>query len=48
VRLAGTYGDGPAWLGAPFAPFDTTGEARNNMNLSLTLDRLSDRRSLLK
>jgi hypothetical protein len=48
VRLQGTYGDGPAWLGAPYAPFDTAGEARNNMNLNLTMERLSDRRSLLK
>jgi hypothetical protein len=48
VRLNGIYGDGPAWLGPAYAPFDTTGNARNNMNLQVTLDRLSDRRSLLK
>src|SRR5260370_38619326 len=45
VRLQGTHGDGPAWLGAPYAPFDTAGEARNNMNLNLTMQRLSDRRA---
>jgi hypothetical protein len=48
VRLGGIYGDGPAWLGTPYAPFDTAGNARNNMNLSVMLDRLADRRSLLE
>jgi len=48
VRMNGVYGDGPAWLGAPYAPFDTTGNARRNMNLQVTTDRLDDRRSLLK
>jgi uncharacterized protein (DUF1501 family) len=48
VRLAGIYGDGPAWLGSAYAPFDTAGEARNNMDLRGTLDRLADRRTLLK
>jgi hypothetical protein len=48
VRLNGIYGDGPAWLGTSYAPFDTSGNARGNMNLQVTLDRLSERRSLLK
>ncbi len=48
VRLENIYGDGPAWLGAAYAPFDTRGNARNNMNLQVTQDRLSDRRTLLK
>lgn len=48
VRLGGIYGDGPAWLGTPFAPFDVGGNARRNMNLQVPLDRLSDRRELLK
>jgi hypothetical protein len=48
VRLNGIYGDGPAWLGAPYAPFDTAGSARRNMNLNLALKQLADRRSLLK
>jgi hypothetical protein len=48
VRLNGTYGDGPSWLGSSYAPFDTGGNARNNMNLKVALDRLADRRSLLK
>lgn len=47
VRLGGIYGDGPAWLGAANAPFDSGGQARNNMNLTVGLDRLSDRRGLL-
>jgi hypothetical protein len=48
VRLGGTYGDGPAWLGAACSPFDTSGNARGNMDLRVAKDRLSDRRSLLK
>jgi hypothetical protein len=48
VRLSGIYGDGPAWLGSPYAPFDTGGNARTNMNLKVTPDNLQDRRSLLK
>jgi hypothetical protein len=48
VRLSGILGDGPAWLGAPYAPFDVGGNARNNMNLKVTLDNLADRRELLK
>jgi hypothetical protein len=48
VRLAGIYGDGPAWLGSAYAPFDTGGNAQSNMNLKVTLDGLSERRSLLK
>ncbi|MFN4260406.1 MAG: DUF1501 domain-containing protein [Gemmataceae bacterium] len=48
VRLGGILGDGPAWLGASYAPFDIGGNARRNMNLQVSADRLSDRRSLLK
>jgi hypothetical protein len=48
VRLSGILGDGPAWLGSAYAPFDTGGSARNNMNLKVALDRLYERRSLLK
>ena len=48
VRLNGIYGDGPAWLGSAYAPFDTGGNAQSNMSLKVALDRLSDRRSLLK
>ena len=48
VRMNGILGDGPSWLGSAFAPFDTAGNARNNMNLQVTMDRLNDRRSLLR
>ena len=48
VRSGCILGDGPSWLGAPYAPFDVGGNARNDMNLKVTLDNLSDRRSLLK
>jgi hypothetical protein len=48
VRLSGLYADGPHWLGAAYAPFDVGGQARNNLNLQVALDRLDDRRSLLK
>jgi hypothetical protein len=48
VRLGGILGDGPSWLGAPYAPFETAGNARRNMNLQVALERLNDRRSLLK
>jgi Protein of unknown function (DUF1501) len=48
VRISGTLGDGPAWLGAPYAPFDTAGQARQNMEVKASLDNLNDRRTLLK
>ncbi|TPW00580.1 MAG: hypothetical protein FD125_3075, partial [bacterium] len=48
MKLGGILGDGPAWLGSPYAPFDVGGNARNNMNLKVALDNLNDRRSLLK
>jgi hypothetical protein len=48
VRMSGILGDGPAWLGSAYAPFDTGGNARRNMNLQVTLDKLAERRTLLK
>jgi hypothetical protein len=48
VRINPIYGDGPAWLGPSYAPFDSGGSARSNMNLQVALDRLADRRTLLK
>jgi len=48
VRLGGIYGDGPSWLGQSYAPFDSGGNARRNMNMQVAMDRLHDRRSLLK
>jgi hypothetical protein len=35
-------------LGPAYAPFDTTGNARSNMNLKVTLQQLEDRRRLLR
>ncbi|MFN0053005.1 MAG: DUF1501 domain-containing protein [Planctomycetales bacterium] len=48
VRMNGIYGDGAAWLGASNGPFDSGGEARQNMNVQLQVDRIGDRRGLLK
>ncbi len=48
IRLSGLYADGPHFLGAAYGPFDVGGQARNNLNLSLPVDRLHDRRSLLR
>src|SRR5262249_48380591 len=48
LRLSGIYGDSSAWLGPAYAPFDTSGRARTNMDLRVALDRLSDRKSLLR
>jgi hypothetical protein len=47
VRMGGILGDGPAWLGSSFNPFDVAGNARNNMNLQIPLDRLDERRNML-
>jgi hypothetical protein len=47
VRMGGILGDGPAWLGSAYGPFDSAGNARNNMNLQVNLERLRDRRTLL-
>jgi hypothetical protein len=48
VRLSGLYADGPSWLGPSYAPFDVGGQARNNLNLQVPLNRLDDRRGLLQ
>jgi hypothetical protein len=48
VRLGGILGDGPSWLGSAYSPFDTAGNARNNMNLQVPLDRLGERRDMLR
>jgi hypothetical protein len=48
VRLTGLYADGPIFLGPASAPFDVSGQARNNINLAVGLDRIGDRRTLLK
>ena len=48
VRISGLYGDGPHFLGSAYAPFDTSGQARNNINLNQPLGRVHDRRALLR
>jgi hypothetical protein len=48
VRLNGILGDGPAWLGSAYAPFDVGGNAQRNMTPVVQHDRLADRRTLLK
>jgi hypothetical protein len=48
TRLGGILGDGPSWLGAAYGPFDTSGNARRNMNMQIPMAQLSERRSLLK
>lgn len=48
VRAGGILGDGPSWLGAPYAPFDVQGRARQNMTLAVAAGRLDDRKGLLK
>ena len=47
VRLSGIYSDGPSFLGTSYAPFDPNGEARRNMTLAVSRERLSDRKHLL-
>lgn len=48
VRLQGTYADGAAWLGTGCNPFDSGGEARQNMEQRTELSRFGDRRGLLR
>lgn len=40
-------GDGPEWLGSPYAPFNPNGEARQNMELRLKIDHFNNRKGLL-
>jgi len=48
VRINGLYADGPHFLGAAYAPFDSSGQARSNINLNQPLDRVNDRRAILR
>jgi Protein of unknown function (DUF1501) len=48
VRMAGIYGDGPAFLGTAYGPFDPNGQARRNMSLVVDQERLDNRRELLE
>ncbi len=47
VRFGNIFGDGPAFLGTAYAPFDQNGQARRNMNLTLPAERVENRRHLL-
>ena len=47
VRLGRITADGPAFLGTAYAPFDPGGQARRNMTLAVSRERLDDRRYLL-
>lgn len=47
VRLGRLGADGPAFLGPAYAPFDPSGQARRNMELAISDERLQDRRELL-
>jgi len=48
VRTGGIGSDGPAFLGKAYAPFGSDREAKRNMQLNTPMDRLDDRRTLLK
>jgi uncharacterized protein (DUF1501 family) len=48
VRLGGIGSDGPAFLGKSYSPFGSDATAKRNMKLNTPLDRLGDRRALLK
>lgn len=47
VRLDGIGADGPAFLGTGYAPFGTNNQAKTNMTLRTSLERVEDRRALL-
>lgn len=47
VRLDNIGADGPAFLGTGYAPFGTNNQAKTNMTLRTSLERVEDRRALL-
>lgn len=47
VRMGNIFGDGPAFLGAAYGPFDQNGQARKNMKLAAPEERINARRDLL-
>lgn len=47
VRTGNISGDGPAYLGARYRPFNPAGDARKNMLVRLPTDRINERRALL-
>ncbi|MFP6601782.1 MAG: DUF1501 domain-containing protein [Pirellulaceae bacterium] len=47
IRMNGSNGDGPGWLGTGYSPFDPNGQAVKNMGISVAEDRFATRRGLL-
>jgi uncharacterized protein (DUF1501 family) len=47
VRSGRIFGDGSAFLGTAYAPFDPNGETKKSMSLELPRDRFDSRRNLL-
>lgn len=47
VRLNNIGADGPTFLGPSYAPFETGGQSRKNMQLAIEHERLADRHNLL-
>jgi len=47
LRMGRIRADGPAFLGTAYSPFDPSGQARQNMTISVAEDRVGDRRNLL-
>lgn len=48
IKLNGkNQSEGPAWLGQSYAPFDPNGEAKKNLELHTSMDRLNNRKELL-
>ena len=48
VKLSGISYDGPTFLGASYAPFSPSGDARSNLSLNVPRDRFDDRQGLLR
>ncbi|MDA0284186.1 MAG: DUF1501 domain-containing protein [Planctomycetota bacterium] len=47
LRMGTIGGDGAGYLGPQYSPFSPSGQAAKNMNVSLPVERVSDRRQLL-
>ena len=47
VRTNSQIGDGAAWLGKQYSPFDISGDSRGNIRLNASNEILNDRRNLL-
>lgn len=47
VSMGRIRNDGPGWLGTRYSSFDPSGQARQNMDISIPADRFQGRRNLL-